>query len=149
MLVKRWEPFITLGMIDGEMARMWRHGFQPMHMRTRFWGGNSEIALDVYKEGDDLVIRAALPGVKPEEVEVTITEDTLTIAGERKPEKEVKEEDYLHREYRSGSFRRVVALPHGLDAKKADASYENGILTINVPRSEESIGKTLKVNVKS
>ena len=106
------------------------------------------MALDVYKEGENLVIWAAVPGVKPEEVDVTITEDTLTIAGGAKSEKEVKEEDYLHREYRSGSFRRAVGLPHGYDSAKADASYDNGILTVTIPRSEESKAKSLKVNVK-
>ena len=149
MLLKRREPFRSLTPFDGEMDRIWRHTFRPIYMWPRFWGGNGEVVLDVYKDGENLVVRAAVPGVKPEEVDVTIIEDTLTIAGEAKSEMEVREEDYLHREYRSGSFRRAVALPHGLDATKADASYDNGILTVTIPRSEESKGKSLKVNVKS
>ncbi len=148
MLLKRWEPISSRAPFNGEMDRIRRHMFRPMYQGSRFWGGANDVTLDVYKEGDNLVVRASVPGVKPEEVDVTINEDTLTITGEAKSEKEVKNEDYLHREHRYGSFRRGVGLPHGYDAAKADASYDNGILTVTISRSEESKSKSLKVNVK-
>ena len=149
MLLKRWEPFAGLTKMDTDMDRMWRHMFRPHYTWPRLWGVDGHPAVDIYQDADHVVVRAALPGIKPEDMEVTITEDALTIKGERKDEKEVKEENYLHREHRYGAFRRAVALPLGLDAAKAKASYENGILTVTVPKTEGSRPKSLKIDVES
>ena len=76
----------------------------------------------MYQETDHLVVRAAMPGVKPEDLEVTVADNALTIRGEAKIENEVKEEKYLHRERRFGSFKRTVALPEGTAAEDASAT---------------------------
>ena len=149
MLLKRWEPFTELSRMEAEMDRTRRHTFRPLYMWPRSWDGDGRIAIDVYREADSLVVRAAIPGVKPEEVDVAVDRNTLVIKGESKVEEGVKEKEYLHRERRYGTFQRTVALPEGLDAEKADASYDNGVLTVSIPKSEESKPHSLKINVKS
>ena len=149
MMLRLWEPFAELRRMDAEMDRMWGHTFRPFRLWHRHGRLDGYVAIDVYHEDDNLVIKAALPGVDPEDTEVTFTEVTLTIKGDRRYEKEVKEEDYLHRERRVGTFRREVALPDNLDTEKAEATYENGILTVTIPRIAETKPKALKINVKS
>ena len=149
VLLKRWEPLAELRRMDADMNRVWRHGFRPLYLRPRLDLGDGRVTIDAYWGDNNLVVRATLPGVKAEDVDVTITGDTLTIKGESKSEaKEVKERNYLYRERSTGSFQRAVALPDGLDRGKGDASYDNGILTVTIPRSEESKPKALKISVK-
>ena len=148
VLLKRWEPFAELRRMDSEMERMWGHMFRPLHGRPRVWNGSGHMDIDVYHEEDNLVVRASMPGVNPEDVEVTVTNDALTIKGESKVEKEVKEESYLHRERRYGTFKRTVALPEGVDTEKATTSYENGVLTVTIPKIAERKPKPLKINAK-
>ncbi len=107
--------------------------------------GAAELAIDVYETKDDVLVKAALPGVKPEQVHVTITGDTLSIRGETSEENEVKEENYIRKERRLGSFYRSVVLPSGIKADKADATFENGVLTLKIPKAEETKPKTIKV----
>ena len=149
MLLKRWEPLGNPRRVEGEFDRIWRSAFRPAHFRRPVWGHDGQVAIDVYEEGDNLVVRATLPGVKPEDVDASITDNTLTIEAKSTLEEEVKEEEYLHREHRFGEFRRVVTLPRGLKADKAEATYENGVLTIRVPKAEEAKRKSLKINVKA
>jgi HSP20 family protein len=108
----------------------------------------ANLAINMYETKNELVVRAALPGVKPEEVEVTITGNTLTISGESKEENEVKDKDYLRKERRSSSFTRSVTLPDGLKADQAEASFDNGVLTLKVPKSEQAKPKTIQVKAK-
>ena len=149
MLLKRWEPFAERRSMETELDRMWRHLFRPAYTWPRHWAHGGRVDVDLYQDADNLRVRAAIPGVNPEDMDVTISEHTLTIHGESKLEKEVKEEDYLHRERQSGAVRRVVALPRGLNAEKAEATYENGILTVTIPKTEEGKPKALKVEVKA
>jgi len=99
----------------------------------------------MYHTDIEVMVKVALPGVKPEEVDITITGDTLTIKGESKVEKEIKREDYLYQEHRYGTFGRSVTLPSGLDSDKAEANFENGILTLTIPKSEQIKPKQIKV----
>ena len=149
MLLKRWEPFAEFRRFDRGMDRVRGQTFRPFYTRPHHWHENGRIAIDMYRDVDNLVVRAALPGVKTEDAEVTIADGTLSIKGKAKFEKEIKENEYLHRENRYGSFQRRVALPRGLDAEKAEAVYDNGILTVTIPRHEESKGRLLKINAKS
>ena len=149
MLLKRWEPFTDIRRMDRDIDRFWRHMFRPTYFQTWNWNGDGRLPIDVYNDDANLVVRAELPGVGPEDVDVTITENTLTIKGDHQIEKEVKDENYLHREHRAGAFRRSIALPRDLDTGKAAATHENGILTVTIPRSEEAKPKTLKLDVKS
>ncbi len=149
MLLKRWEPLGDLRRIDNDFDRIWRGTFHPAHFRRPVWGYDGHVAVDVYEEGDNRVVRATLPGVKPEDVDASITDNVLTIEAKSALEDEVKEDEYLHREHRFGALRRVVTLPRGLKTDKAEATYENGVLTIRVPKAEEAKKKVLKIEVKA
>ena len=148
MLLKRWEPFGDVRRADNELYRFWRRAFPASYFLRPTGKYLGQAAVDVYEEGDNLVVRATLPGVKPEDVDASITDNTLTIEAKSTLDEEVKEE-YIHREHRFGEFRRVVALPRGLETDKAEAVYENGVLTIRVPRAEDVKKKSLKINVKA
>lgn len=144
----RWQPMNELVSFRDAMDRL----FEDSFIGPR-WGwiapmGAANLAIDMFETKDEVVVKAALPGIKPEEVEVTITGNTLTISGESQEENEVKEKDYIRQERRYGSFTRTVTLPDGLKADKADASFENGVLTLKVPKSEEAKPKTIKVKTK-
>jgi len=121
--------------------------FAPHRLFTLGLGETTPI--DMYLTENEVVVKAALPGVKPEEVDVSITGDTLTIKGETKAEEKIEREDYLYREHRYGAFHRSVALPSGLETDKAEASFENGVLTLTIPKHEEAKPKQIKVKAKA
>lgn len=118
---------------------------------SRLWPGveAGDVPVDVYQTVDDVVVEAALPGIKPEEVDITITGDTLTIKGEHKEEQAVKEEDYFYRERRYGAFSRSVAIPAKVKSDKAEAVFENGVLTLRLPKAEEIKPKQIKIKPKA
>jgi len=123
------------------MDRLFEEAFRP----SRFWAAEATVPVDMYQTPEAVVVKAALPGVKPEEVEITITGNTLTIKGEVKAEQEVKREDYIYQERHYGGFSRSLTLPTGLQVDKAEAVFENGILTLTIPKAEEVKPKTIKV----
>ncbi len=148
MTLQRWDPFRDLRRMEDTVDRLWR-GLGP-HA-----GGPSSdveawsIALDVVREGDDVVVRASLPGVKAEDVSVSIEDDVLTITGHTETEEEHKEGAYLMRERRTGSFHRSLRLPDTVDSDRAESSYESGVLTIKLPKIESKKAKQLTVEVKN
>jgi HSP20 family protein len=106
------------------------------------------LALDIRSTPEALVIEAALPGVKPEEVDITVESGTLTISGSFRSERTEGEEtgDYLVRELRRGSFSRAVALPQGLEPDKAEATFEDGLLRLRIPRAEETKPRQIRIS---
>lgn len=144
----RWDPFGELMSLRQAMDRLFEQSVvRPSSIISSLWEG-SGVALDVYQTDTDVVVKAALPGVKPEDVEITITGDTLTIKGETKTEEEVKRENYFRQERRHGTFSRTVTLPSNLQTDKAEATFEHGVLTLTVPKAEEVRPKTIKVQAK-
>jgi HSP20 family protein len=113
------------------------------------FGSGVTTPVDMYHttNDNDIVVKAALLGVKPEEVDITITGDTLTIKGKTKAE-EVKREDYLYQEHRYGAFSRSVTLPSGLNTDEAEATFDNGILILTIPKVEKVKPKQIKVKAK-
>ncbi len=141
----RWEPFNDLISLRDAMDRLFEESFvRPWRSELIPWS-RSELPLDMYETDDEVVVKASVPGVKPEELDVTITGDTLTIKGETKTESEVRRESYLCQERRYGAFSRSVALPEGLNTDKVDATFEHGVLTLHIPKAEEVKPKTIKV----
>lgn len=107
-----------------------------------------QLALDAYQDEDSVIIKAPIAGVKPENLEVSIVDNTLTIKGERKLEVEVKSEDYLAQECYWGAFSRQLSLPPGCDTEKAKAILKNGVLTITIPKEAKSKTKVLKISTE-
>ncbi len=141
----RWEPFRDFVSLRDAMDRLFEDSFVSPRNWPSVGGGMAEPMLDVYETGNDLVVKAALPGIKPEDVDITVTGDVLTITGEVKEETEQNDKNYLRRERRYGSFSRSVSLPEGLETDKADAKFENGVLTLTIPKAEEIKPKKIQV----
>ena len=141
----RWEPFREITSLRRALDRMVDENFvfpqQWEHQTT--WGP----ALDVIENADNYVVKASLPGVAPEEVEITLTDNVLTIKGETKHEQEDKQANYHLRERHYGSFMRSVTLPVTVDADKVEAVNEHGVLLLTLPKSETV--KPKKISVKA
>jgi HSP20 family protein len=148
MAIERWHPFTDLMSLRQAMDRLFEDSFVRPSRALEALGEVAAPALDIYQKPDEVVVKAALPGVKPEDVNIDITGDTLTIKGESKAEQEVKREDCLYQERRYGAFARSVVLPIGLKSDKAEATMEDGILTLTIPKVEEVKPKAIKVKAK-
>jgi HSP20 family protein len=148
-IVRRPSPFGELVSLRQAMDRL----FEDSYVRPRTWAGqgseSSSLALDAQVNGDELVVQAALPGVRPDDVEITIENGTLTIAGESRSESRNETSQVLLQEIRRGSFVRSVTLPNGLEPDRASASFENGILTLRIPRAEQVKPRTIKITPNS
>ena len=105
-------------------------------------------AIEVFEKEDRFVVKAELPGMTEEDIDISVVDETLTIKGERKAETEVKEEDYYCCERSYGNFSRSIALPSTVDAKKIEASYEDGVLEVNIPKAAEVKPKKISVSAK-
>ena len=145
MALQRWDSFVEMRRFQDHFERRLAPGFPVTGHRAvkNSW----YIPLDAVEEGDDLLVRASVPGVKPEDIEVTIEDGILSIKGETTEEHEVKAGEYLMRERRSWSFHRSVRLPDTVDADKAETGYANGVLTIKLPKVEAKKAKRLEVTV--
>jgi HSP20 family protein len=143
MVLRRWEPFRELRQIQENMDRLWR-SFGP----GKGEAGNVEnwaIPLDVVQQGDNVIVKASVPGVNPEDIDVSIENDVLIIKGQTKEEREHQEGNYLMRERRRGSFYRALRLPDTLDSDQAQPHYEHGVLSITFPRLESKRAKRLHI----
>jgi len=146
--VIRWEPTRELSTLRDRMDRLFSDAL------GRGWGSEEGLAtapwippVDVFETPENIVLKADLPDVKKEEVDISIENNTLTIKGERKFENEVKEKDFYRMERRYGTFSRTFTLPPSVTAEKAEAAFENGVLTLTLPKREESKPKQIKVQV--
>ena len=106
------------------------------------------LTLDMYQTEDDIIVKALLPGIKSENIHISIANDILSIQGEMKEEKVTEKTRYHIRERRMGSFSRSVQLPISVVADKADANFEDGVLTLTLPKAEEAKPKAITVKVK-
>jgi len=144
--IVRWEPFNDLMSLRDAMDRL----FEESIVRPRgVWATMTEgLAVDIYQTKDDVVVKAAIPGVKPEDIDVSVVGDTLTIKGEFKEEEGVEKENYIRRERRYGSFCRSVSLPTTVNVERASAEFEHGILKLTLPKAEEVKPKTIEIKTK-
>jgi HSP20 family protein len=143
----RWDPIRELDGVHDVMDRLLDEGFSRPWARA-LWDIPSVPSMDLYQTDDAVVVKMGLPGVKPEDIQVSVTNGVLNIRGEVKEEKEEKEKTYHLRERRYGSFSRAVTLPSNVNSEKADAQFENGVLTLTLPKAEESKAKTITVKTK-
>jgi HSP20 family protein len=104
--------------------------------------------LDVIDNKDSVIVKAEIPGMKPEEIDISVSGDTLTVRGEKKFEKKEESEGYLRQERTYGSFSRMIMLPFHVKSDKVDATYENGVLEIRLAKSEDSKAQKIKVKAR-
>ena len=141
----RWEPARDMMTLREAMDRLFDDAFtRPLSLRD----GWSVPAIDMYQTDDEIVVKAALPGIKADEVQINITGEVLTLKGEMKHEEEKNEQAWHIREQRWGAFERSVILPTDVVADKAKADFEHGILTITLPKAEDVKPKTITVKAK-
>ncbi|HEY5731040.1 MAG TPA: Hsp20/alpha crystallin family protein [Anaerolineales bacterium] len=141
----RWEPAREMMSLRDAMDRLFDDAFtRPLSIRD----GWSVPAIDMYQTDDEIVVKASLPGIKADEVQINVTGEVLTLKGEVRHDKESKEKAWHIREQRFGSFERSVALPTDVVADKAKAEFENGILTITLPKADEVKPRTITVKAK-
>jgi len=141
----RWEPAREMMTLREAMDHLFDDAFtRPLTLRD----GWSAPAIDMYQTDDEIVVKASLPGVKVDEVQINITGEILTLKGETRQVEEKKDKAWHMREQRWGAFERVVALPTEVVADKAKAEFENGILTITLPKAEEVKPKIINIKAK-
>jgi len=144
MAIQRWEPFREMVSLRDAMNSLLQESFvRPAGLPAD--GGPAMLPLDITENENEFVVKASLPGVRPEDVHITAHGDTLTIRGEIKAVEEKKGEQYHLRERRYGQFQRVVGLSAPIDAGKAQAQYEDGVLILRLPKAEEARPKEIKI----
>jgi HSP20 family protein len=141
-------PLRELERMRREMDRVWDSFFEGRPGKKADETGEWLPSLDVAETKNDLVVKAELPGMDPKDIDISLTEGVLTIKGEKKQEKEEKEENYHLIERSYGSFVRSVRLPKEVQSEKINASYKNGVLRVKLPKSEEAKKKEIKIKVE-
>jgi HSP20 family protein len=133
-----WDPLAQVRRMQREMDRMFRGTYE---------GLTSEFpAMNIWTSGDDVLVTAEVPGLKAEDLDISVLGDTLTVRGTRRPE-ELKEGELFHRRERGyGDFVRTIQMPYRVDSGKVEARYEKGILRITLPRSEEDKPRKIKLH---
>jgi HSP20 family protein len=140
----RWDPFSDL---RGTMDRLFDEGFsRPWRLIGSEAAPEAAFPIEVSQTEDALDVKAALPGVKPDEVEISVQNDVLTIRAEHKEQTEDAKRDYYRREIRYGAFQRAMALPTSVNADKAQAKFDNGILYLHLPKADAVRPKQIKVS---
>jgi HSP20 family protein len=126
--------------------------FEESFIRPRRgWPAVSEgepLAVDMYENENEVVVKTAVPGIKPEDIDISVTRDILTIQGETKAEEKVEKANYVRQERRYGAFARHLSLPSTVIAEKATAKFEDGVLTLTLPKAEEAKPKTIKIKAE-
>ncbi len=143
----RWRPMRDMMALRSEMDRLFERAFEDSPLSqwqpSTSWG----LALDVAENDDAFIVTASVPGIKPEDIDITIRDNVLTIKGEYNSDETINEESYHIRERRSGSFGRSISLPSNVNSEDVEANYENGVLTLTVPKAEEV--KPRRIEVKA
>ena len=142
----RFEPMREMVTLREAMDRLFDDAYmRPASLMGTTWQAP---AVDMYQTDDEIIVKAALPGIKADEVQISVTGEVLTLKGEVKHEEETKEKTYHIREQRWGTFERTIMLPTDVVADKANADFKDGILTIRLPKAEEVRPKTITVKAK-
>lgn len=135
MAMQRWEPIVSLSSLDRDIDRLWSRVLAPTPKSVRSEMGIFSPTTDVLTRGEDMVVRAELPGVAEKDIDVSITDDVLTVRGRREQESESKEDGYVVRESFRGSFERSMSLPPGIDPSSIVAKYHDGVLEVVIPHA--------------
>lgn len=146
-LIKRrelWDPFDLMSDWQHEIGRVFGHSL----LKRKGWERTFEPEVDVIEEKDHFLVKADLPGIKKDELDIKVEGKYLTLKGERKEEKEIKEKNYYASERFFGAFTRMIELPVDVKADEVKAAYEDGVLEITLPKTEAAKAKEIRVAVK-
>lgn len=143
----RWNPWQELFSLHDQMDQLFNEAFGGLAGPRSGGGGEKAMTLpiDIRQTGEAFVLEASVPGFKPEDVEVTVDQNVLTIQGTQTQEAEEQKGGWVRRERRTGSFHRQVVLPAEVRADEITASFENGVLTVTVPRAQKAQPKRIRV----
>jgi HSP20 family protein len=144
----RWDPFRDLVSIQDELNRLFGRTFSGTETMRPTASGGWMPAMDVYETDDKIVATLELAGIEPKDVEVSVEDSTLTVTGKREFASETNEESYHRVERRYGSFTRSVTLPQTADVEKVSASFDKGVLTIEVAKAERAKPKKIEIEAK-
>jgi len=142
-MLTRWDPFRDMLSMRQAMDRLFDRALEPSWSESAVWN----LALDVVENKDEFLVKASLPGINPDDLEITFTDNVLTIKGETKEDKDIQEEQYHLRERRQGIFSRSISLPNRVKADAIEASYDAGVLTLKLPKVEEVKPKRIAINI--
>jgi len=143
MAIERWDPFREAVSLRDAMNTLFQESFVRPGLSAP--SGSAALPLDVCETEDAFIVKASLPGIKPDDVQITVHGDTLMIGGESKAEEEKKGEHWHLRERRFGSFQRAVSLATPVNSDRAQAQFENGVLTLTLPKSEAAKPRQIKI----
>ena len=144
-----WRPLRELEEMERRFEDLFGRTLMPAMLRRWPAEGRPWMpAIEVLEKEDSYVVKAELPGTKQEDIDVSVVGDTLSIRGERKAEVETKEENYYTREFSYGGFHRSIALPSNVDPQKIEATFEDGVLEVTIPRAAEVKAKKVSVAAK-
>jgi HSP20 family protein len=148
MTLVRWDPFREFAQIQDRFNRAFNTAYGPGSDEGFLTSGAWVPPVDIYQNGDhELVLKAELPDMTREDIDITVDNGTLTLKGEKKFAAEPKDDQYHRIERRYGAFSRSFALPQTVDATRVSAEYKNGVLTVRLPVREEAKPRTIKVDV--
>jgi len=149
MAIVRWDPFDAFLGVQEDMNRLCRRGWLRGPGGELAEAGAWAPTVDIYETEDSLVVEAELPGVDAKDIDVSVDEGVLSLKGERKLEKEVKEENYHRVERAYGVFQRSIRLPFDVDADAIKANYDSGVLKVSVPKGELKKPKSIPIEVET
>ncbi|MBM3295042.1 MAG: Hsp20/alpha crystallin family protein [Candidatus Aminicenantes bacterium] len=145
MAIIRWDPFRDMVTLRERMNRMFEDVFSGRTDDKEITASTWAPAVDIYETENDLVLSAEIPGLQEKDVEIKVEDNTLTLKGERRLEKETKEENYHRIERSYGSFYRAFTIPNSVDSERIQAEHENGVLRIVMPKRQELKPRTVKI----
>ncbi len=146
--IRRWDPFREVAHGQHPFDTLFGRGFGRPWRLFAWEAAESPFPVDLYETDDEVVVKASLPGVQPDETEISVTGRFLTIKGERKEEDAEEKSSYFRQERRYGAFQRSLRLPVRVDSEQADATLDEGVLTVRLPKAAESRAKTIPVKAK-
>ena len=146
-VITRWDPFREFSTLQDRMNRLFRESYGPEGREESLTSTTFAPPVDVYEDEHNVTLKIEVPGVDEKDIDVRVENNVLTVHGERKFEKEEKEENFRRVERQYGSFTRTFTLPNTVDSEKVSANYEKGILKIALPKKAEAKPKQIKVNV--
>jgi HSP20 family protein len=147
MTMQRWDPFSEMLSLRQAMDRLFEDAWvRPGWAGTRGQGGTMPMPIDMIEQNDNLIVKASLPGVKPDDINITVQGNQLTIQGETRSDTTEQQGTVHHQEHHYGRYVRSMTLPARVNAEKAEASFENGMLILTLPKEEAARTRQIPVS---